>query len=185
MSDKIEGFLEVGLNDKAEIVVNHPDLKTDADGVGHIVFSARQAHHLGNLLLHHARQSENSEYATKKAKKKAAMEAAEAVPVDRSSQVLSNGSPVTPEHKEINPVTGQQKGYVVLTEEERAKGFVCPVRRTYLHKVCGTTTTMNHALAETYARDPGFYSGTFCCYCKKHLPLTEFVWDGTDEQVGS
>jgi hypothetical protein len=28
---------------------------------------------------------------------------------------------------------GQQKNYVVLTEEERAKGFVRPVRRSYVH----------------------------------------------------
>lgn len=33
----------------------------------------------------------------------------------------------------INPATGQQNKYVVLSEEERAKGFVRPVRRTYQH----------------------------------------------------
>ena len=35
--------------------------------------------------------------------------------------VLTDGSPVTPDHAEINPATGQQKGYVVLTAAERAK----------------------------------------------------------------
>lgn len=50
MSDKIEGYLEVGLNDKDEIVINHPDLKTDENGVGHIVFSINQAQHLSHLL---------------------------------------------------------------------------------------------------------------------------------------
>jgi hypothetical protein len=78
-----------------------------------------------------------------------------------------------------------QKGYVVLSAEERAKGFVRPVRRTYLHNVCGTTTTMGTALAETYARDPKFYDGTFCCHCRGHKPLNEFVWVGTNEQLGS
>ena len=46
---------------------------------------------------------------------------------------LTDGSPVTPDHLEINPVTGQQKGYVVLSAEERAKGFVRPVRQSYIH----------------------------------------------------
>jgi len=105
--------------------------------------------------------------------------------VDRDARVLSDGSPVTPDHREIDPRTGQQKGYVVLTPEERAKGFVRPVRRTYLHLICHTTTTMGQAIAETYARDPGFYSGTFCCHCRAHRPLSEFVWEGTQEQVGA
>jgi hypothetical protein len=130
---------------------------------------------------------------------------------------------------------GQQKTYLVLSEEERAKGFVRPVRTTYRHvgiagpehalrdlteeertrhakygyvkfeeypegstmvgrywtqerldkigKGCGTVTTMARALAETYARDPRFYGGTFCSGCGMHLPVGEageFVWeDGT------
>lgn len=140
-----------------------------------------------------------------------------------------NGKP----HREINPETGQQRAYIVLTEEERAKGFVRPVRRSYIHvgveppnnlrdltkeekeryssfgyvafekypepevgrywtqeqldntKGCGTITTMNKSIAETYARDPKFYSGTFCCHCKKHFPVDHFVWKETDERVGS
>ena len=46
---------------------------------------------------------------------------------------LTDGSPVTDDHREINPATGMQKGYVVLSAEERAKGFVRPVRRSYIH----------------------------------------------------
>ena len=104
---------------------------------------------------------------------------------------LTDGSPVTPNHREINPATGQQNGYVVLSEEERAKGFVRPVRRSYRHVGeggkggCGTVTTMGLALAETYARDPSFYNGTFCCGCRTHFPLLQFLWDGTDQVVGS
>ena len=98
---------------------------------------------------------------------------------------LADGSPVTPDHREINPSTGQQKGYVVLSEEERAKGYVRPVRRTYVHTVCRGITTMAPSIAETYARDPKFYSGTFCVVCRTHFPLDQFVWDGTDEVVGS
>jgi hypothetical protein len=104
--------------------------------------------------------------------------------VDRSQRCLADGSPETPEHREINPLTGQQKAYIVLTKEERTKGFVKPVRLSYRHNACGTTTTMGHALAETYARDPKFYSGTFCCACRNHFPVGEFKWlDG--EVVGS
>jgi hypothetical protein len=73
-----------------------------------------------------------------------------------------------------------QKTYLVLSEEERAKGFVRPVRRTYTHTVCGTATTMGQAIAETYARNPTFYGGTYCVHCKSHFgigPEGEFVWD--------
>lgn len=106
-------------------------------------------------------------------------------PVDRSKRTLTDGSPETPDHRSIDPATGMQKGYIVLSAEERAKGFVRPVRRTYTHNVCGDQTTMNAALAETYARDPEFYDGTFCSNCKTHRPLSEFVWTGTAERVGS
>ncbi len=99
-------------------------------------------------------------------------------------RTLTDGSPITDDHRELKP-NGQQKGYVVLSEAERAKGFVRPVRRTYTHKTCGCDTTMGEAIAETYARDPGFYSGTFCVACGVHRPLDQFVWKGTDEQVGS
>jgi hypothetical protein len=140
--------------------------------------------------------------------------------------------PNDPGLKEIEQ-TGMQKSYLVLSEEERAKGFVRPVRHSYVHKGiqpkyptreltayehtqydkygyvlyepypdgsgvcgrfwtkeqlnsgCGTMTTMGQALAETYARDPKFYGGTFCCGCGKHFPVEQFVWDGTDQVVGS
>jgi hypothetical protein len=141
-------------------------------------------------------------------------------------------------HKELKE-DGQQRGYVVLSEEERAKGFVRPVRRSYVHvgitgpefpledhdnagmhssgyvkferypkgyrgssigrywkqeeldsigKGCGTRTTMSQSIAETYAREPGFYGATYCCGCRAHFPVGrrgEFVWDGTDERVGT
>ncbi|HMN55637.1 MAG TPA: hypothetical protein PKE15_00185 [Ottowia sp.] len=106
-------------------------------------------------------------------------------PVDRTQQQLTDGSPVTSDHRDIDPASGQQKGYVVLSAEERAKGFVRPVRRSYVHVGCGAVTTMAQALAETYARDPSFYGGTFCCSCRTHYPVAEFRWDGTDEVVGS
>lgn len=106
--------------------------------------------------------------------------------VDRSSQQLVSGEPVPADrsHVELKP-NGQQKDYVVLSPEERAKGWVRPLRKSYVHLPCGTVTTMGDAIAETYARDPKFYSGTFCCRCSKHYPLDQFVWEGTAEMVGS
>lgn len=154
---------------------------------------------------------------------------------DNPKTTLADGSPVTPDHREINPSTGQQKGYVVLSKEERAKGFVRPLRNKYIHigappknplreltsgeherydkfgyvmyeeypgenltvtgrfwtkeqlenRGCHTVTTMSLSIAETYARQPDFYNGTFCCNCGKHFPLIEFVWEGTSEIVGS
>lgn len=47
---------------------------------------------------------------------------------------------------------------------------------------------MGQSLAETYARDPSFYAGTFCCRCGSHFPVGadgEFVWDGTNQKVGT
>lgn len=139
-------------------------------------------------------------------------------------------------------VTPQAKVYLVLSDEEKAKGFVRPVRRTYVHvgrKVCsnryrhlteeekeqykdqgyvafvpnddedssligtyitqhelntfknhrvggcGVATTMALGIAETYARDPKFYGATYCVGCCKHLPVGEFLWDNTNETVGS
>lgn len=132
----------------------------------------------------------------------------------------------------IDPKTGMHGDYYVLSADERANGFVRPVRRTYIHvgcrpkcpvrpltaeeherydkfgyeafepyppddnrglgrywtleqlkSGCGSTTTMNVAIAETYARNPKFYGATFCCQCQKHFPVGpdgEFEWeDGT------
>jgi hypothetical protein len=106
---------------------------------------------------------------------------------ERPKTTLTDGSPVTPDHREIGP-DGMQKGYVVLSKEERDKGFVRPVRKSYVHVKCGTVTTMGQAIAETYARDPQFYSGTFCCWCGSHYPVGkdgEFTWYGTDVRVGT
>lgn len=164
---------------------------------------------------------------------------APAPPVDRSQRVLTDGSPVPDDgsHTELK-ANGQQQGYVVLTPEERARGWVRPYRDAYKHvgpHVCGypglpdpegkklplvctlppghagphrcdhqvedvgqleragnkhhiggcqAITPMTRSIAETYARDPGFYSGTFCTTCGKHRPLSEFRWYEMDGSIG-
>lgn len=152
--------------------------------------------------------------------------------LNKPKTTLTDGSPVTPDHRELKD-NGQQKGYVVLSEEERARGFVRPVRQAYVHVGkqptyllrdltedekkryagfgyikfekypeedtlagrywtekqlnggCGLRTVMALSIAETYARDPKFYGSTFCAGCGVHLPVEEFIWEGTDERVGS
>lgn len=108
-------------------------------------------------------------------------------PADRAAKATVNGTPFG-EHLTIDPHTGMQRDYIVLTAEERAKGFVRPVRYSYQHIKCGTVTTMGRAIAETYARDPAFYGGTMCVNCRAHFPVGEsgeFVWEGTTEKVGT
>jgi len=94
-----------------------------------------------------------------------------------------------PNHPDLNKTkaNGQAEVYLVLSEEERAKGFIRPLRRKYIHDVdkCGALTSMGLALCETYARNPKFYGSTFCVGCKTHLPVGEFKWHEDGEVVGS
>jgi hypothetical protein len=69
---------------------------------------------------------------------------------------LSHGTDSTP--------TPQAEVYLVLSEEERAKGL---------------------ALCETYARNPKFYGATYCTTCRMHKPVSEFTWVEDGEVVGS
>ena len=110
---------------------------------------------------------------------------------DPEVYTTTDGQPADPEcenegaPKPINPDTGQHNSYWILTEAERAKGFVRPVRQAYKHLKCGAVTTMGLPLAETYARDPSFYGATFCCRCREHFPVGEkgeFVWLDEDRQ---
>lgn len=82
---------------------------------------------------------------------------------------------------------GQHVVYLVLSEEERAKGFLRPYECRYIHDRelggCGAVTRMGVALSETYARDPGFYGATYCVRCEMHRPVGdagEFYWCNED-----
>lgn len=100
---------------------------------------------------------------------------------------LGHGSDTTP--------IPQHDVYLILSDAERAKGFVRPVRRSYRHQdpECGVVTTMGVALAETYAASPGFYGSTYCVGCRMHRPVGaagEFTWmspggEDTTELVGT
>lgn len=116
------------------------------------------------------------------------------ITTDRTDPRLTHGVDEAP--------VPQAEAYLVLSDEERAKGFVRPVRRSYLHTGttpemrgnvlirasadgCGALTTMGLALCETYACDPKFYGATYCTGCRMHRPVGEFRWDVDGEVVGS
>jgi len=122
---------------------------------------------------------------------------------------------------------GQDEVHLVLSKKERAKGFIRPLRHSYIHSGkqpkyslrdldedelerhkgcgyvkyeeypesespicgrfwtqkgldkmngCGTITKMTSELAETHARDPKFYGGTYCVGCQEYLSVEEFKW---------
>jgi hypothetical protein len=107
---------------------------------------------------------------------------------DESQRVPLSGNPPVSGNDAPAPdmatnACGMHKDYWVLSDEERAKGFVRPVRLSYVHLKCGTSTRMNQKIAETYARDPKFYGATYCVKCCDHFPVGEsgeFLWpDGS------
>jgi len=55
-----ENTLEVGVNKDCEVVINHPDLKPDENGVGHIVFTPAQARNLARILNKQARLADRA-----------------------------------------------------------------------------------------------------------------------------
>lgn len=83
----------------------------------------------------------------------------------------------------------QAEKYLVLSDEERAKGYIRPLRTSYVHETCGAVTNMSQPIAETYARQPDFYAATYCVHCRMHRPVGpdgEFVWDdGSGHKVGT
>lgn len=105
---------------------------------------------------------------------------------EQPKMCTTSGRPVETVRSEQTETVGQHKDYIVLCPDERAKGFIRPYRDAYRHAECGKITTMGRSLSETYARDPKFYSSTFCTHCNKHLPVAEFTWyemDGTEGPV--
>ncbi len=99
------------------------------------------------------------------------------------NEPTSNGS--TPTLSKLDD--GQFADHWILSDEDRAKGFVRPVRYTYVHSKCGVETRMGSKIAETYAAVPVFYNSTFCVGCHDYFPVGvsgEFTWDD-GSKVGS
>ena len=52
------------------------------------------------------------------------------------------------------------------------------MRISYVHEECGKTTTIHsRSLAKSIARDPDYYSKTFCTYCREYVPTGEVHWE--------
>lgn len=96
---------------------------------------------------------------------------------DRNDPRLTRGADEAP--------VEQAEVYLVLSDDERARGFVRPVRSSYLHATCGATTTMGLAIAEATAANPTFYGATYCCSCRMYRPVGEFRWVDDGTVVGS
>ena len=73
---------------------------------------------------------------------------------------------------------GQYENYPTIDEGE----FEQEPRDTYIHvDGCGSRTTMTGDLPESVARDPEYYTKTFCAGCGEHVPVGEVEWgDGED-----
>ena len=86
----------------------------------------------------------------------------------------------------IDPRTGMHRSYYVLSAEERAKGFVRPVRRSYVHvgRPAGkyplrdlTPEEQEQHAAHGYVK--------FEAYPESELPLTGRFWTQRDLDVGA
>lgn len=93
---------------------------------------------IGNVRFGPIQQSEDEIRADAKAMTErvlAAMPKREVPPVDRSAQQLTDGAPVPADRSHVElKENGQQKGYIVLSPEERAKGWVRPYRDSYVQR---------------------------------------------------
>lgn len=158
-----------------------PSLKRDIEQLDVLLLPAWAASGGADLFVLTGQEVENAKYESSQDNVQR-----EVPPVDRSQRTTTNGKPLD-QRPETDSPDGQHSNYVVLTEAERAKGFVRPVRDAYRHLECGCITTMSRSLAETYARDPGFYGATYCQHCKGHFPVGEegeFTWYEHDGSEG-
>ncbi len=95
---------------------------------------------------------------------------------------LTDGSAVTPDHLEIDPATGLQKGYEVLSESERAKGFVQPVRHSYVHVGIRPKYRIRDLTAEEKSEYPDAVA--FEEYPESERPVTGRYWSKEDLESG-
>lgn len=109
----------------------------------------------------------------------------EPVEVDRTAVMTLHGTPVE-EIREIHAAqpVGQHADYIVLTQEERAKGFVRPVRRSYRHiGIPGPKNPLRDLTEEEIARHGQFGYVKFEEYPKGDSSVTGRYW--TQKQLDS
>lgn len=75
---------------------------------------------------------------------------------------------------------GQYENYPTIEGGE----FEQKPRDTYVHEEgCGRKTTMTGDLPESVARDPTYYTDTFCAGCGEHVPVEEVRWEDGEPWV--
>lgn len=68
--------------------------------------------------------------------------------------------------------------------------YKAPLRNSYRHLACGGETVFGDAIADTYAKHPDYYDGTFCVRCRSYFRLRNadgthaFVWTSDETPVG-
>jgi len=77
--------------------------------------------------------------------------------------------------KETKP-DGQQSAYLVLSEEERAKGFVRPYRDTYKHVGKQSQYSLRDMTPEEHERYDQYGYVKFETYPESHSPVTGRYW---------
>lgn len=75
---------------------------------------------------------------------------------------------------------GQYENHPTIDDGE----FEYPLRFKYEHTDCGGVTSLAKNIAESLARDPDYYSKTFCANCGDYYSLDEFEWVEDGETVG-
>lgn len=74
---------------------------------------------------------------------------------------------------------GQYENYPTIDEG----AFEQEPRDTYIHETCGSKTTMTGDLPESVARDPEWYTRTFCAGCGEHVPVEDVEWEDGEDWV--
>lgn len=97
------------------------------------------------------------------------------------SQVMITTDPTHPGLRELQS-NRQQIAYLVLPAEEIELGLIRPLRQSYQHVVCSSVTRIGLTIAQTFARQPSFYTQTFCVACREHFPLKKYDGDGATPQ---
>lgn len=106
---------------------------------------------------------------------------------DDPKKCTLSGNPPDPDYEgpapqPIDPATGMHKDYYVLCEEERKKGFVRPVRRSYVH----IGKRPKYPLRDLTPEEKERYVGTGLGYVKfetyppEMLPRTGRFWTEVD-----
>lgn len=106
-------------------------------------------------------------------------------PVDRSKTMLTTGEPVpTDGSHTANRGDGQQRGYVVLTDEERLRGFVRPYREAYRHVGTRPRWPLRDLTTEEQVRYARFEYVKYERYPETESPLTGRYWTAKDLASG-